>query len=153
MAVNGSLTEAVWKRMADRITRAGGKTTVMLTTPGVERAYWQLLAASRRFVNPKEYAGGYTGVEFNAGSSGPIPIITDIDAPAGKTYFVNEKDVKMYRPHGFKFMDRDGSMWKQKTDANGRYDAYLATLYEYSELGINRRNTHGVCTGITEDAN
>jgi hypothetical protein len=153
MAVNGALTEAVWKRMADRITRQGGKTTVMLTTPGVERAYWQLLAASRRFVNPKEYAGGYTGLAFNAGSSGEIPIITDIDAPAGKTYFVNEKDIKMYRPHGFKFMDRDGSMWKQKTDANGRYDAYLATLYEYSELGLNRRNSHGVCTGITEDAN
>lgn len=153
MAVNGSLTEAIWKRMADRISRQGGKTTVMLTTPGVERAYWQLLAASRRFVNPKDYAGGYTGLEFNAGSSGAIPIITDIDAPAGKTYFVNEKDIKMYRPHGFKFMDRDGSMWKQKTDANGRYDAYLATLYEYSELGLNRRNSHGVCTGITEDAN
>jgi hypothetical protein len=153
MAVNGALSEAIWKRMADRITRAGGKTTVMLTTPGVERAYWQLLAAQRNFVNPKEYAGGYTGIEFNAGSSGPIPIITDIDAPAGKTYFVNEKDVKLYRPHGFKFMDRDGSMWKQKNDANGRYDAYLAQLYEYSELGINRRNTHGVCTGITEDAN
>lgn len=153
MAVNGSLTEAIWKRMADRITRAGGKTTVMLTTPGVERAYWQLLAASRRFVNPKDYAGGYTGLEFNAGASGPIPILTDIDAPAGKTYFVNEKDIKMYRPHGFKFMDRDGSMWSKKQDSAGRYDAYLADLYEYSELGINRRNTHGVCTGITEDAN
>jgi hypothetical protein len=49
-------------------------------------------------------------------------------------------------------MDRDGSMWKQKTDASGRYDAYLASLYEYSELGTHRRNTHGVITGITEDA-
>jgi hypothetical protein len=151
-ALNGAISEAVMKRLNDRITRAGGKTTAIITTPGVERAYWQLLAASRRFVDPKTYAGGYTGVEFNAGSSGPIPILTDIDAPAGKAYFLNEKEINLYRPHGFKFMDRDGSMWKQKTDASGRYDAYLASLYEYSELGTHRRNTHGVITGITEDA-
>lgn len=151
-ALNGQLTEAVWKRMADKISRAGGKTTVMWTTPGVERAYWQLLAGQRRFVNPKDYAGGYTGLEFNAGSSGAIPILTDWDAPAGKSYFVNEKDINMYRPHGFKFMDRDGSMWTQKRDNSGTYDAYTARLYEYSELGTHRRNTHGVVTGITEDA-
>lgn len=149
----GTLSEAVMKRLNDRITRQGGKVTAIITTPGVERAYWQLLAASRRFVDPKTYAGGYTGVEFNAGSSGPIPILTDIDAPSGKAYFLNEKEINLYRPHGFKFMDRDGSMWKQKTDAAGRYDAYLATLYEYSEIGTHRRNTHGLMSGITEDAN
>lgn len=151
-ALNGSLTEAVWKRMADKIARQGGKTTVMWTTPGVERAYWQLLSSQRRFVNPKDYAGGYTGLEFNAGSSGSIPILTDWDAPAGKSYFVNEKAINLYRPHGFKFMDRNGSMWTQKSDAAGTYDAYTARLYEYSELGTHRRNTHGVVTGITEDA-
>lgn len=151
VALNGALTEAVWKRMADRIARNGGKTTVMWTTPGVERAYWQLLSGQRRFVNPKDYAGGYTGLEFNAGSSGAIPILTDWDAPAGKSYFVNEKAINMYRAHGFKFMDRDGSMWTQKRDAAGAYDAYTARLFEYSELGTNRRNTHGVVTGITED--
>ena len=150
-ALNGALTEAVWKRMADRIARAGGKTTVMWTTPGVERAYWQLLSSQRRFVNPKDYAGGYTGLEFNAGSNGAIPILTDWDAPAGKSYFVNEKAINMYRAHGFKFMDRDGSMWTQKRDNSGTYDAYTARLFEYSELGTNRRNTHGVVTGITED--
>ena len=151
-ALNGALTEAVWKRMADKIARAGGKTTVMWTTPGVERAYWQLLSSQRRFVNPKDYAGGYTGLEFNAGSSGSIPILTDWDAPAGKSYFVNEKVMDLRRPHGFKFMDRDGSMWTQKRDSAGTYDAYTARLYEYSEISTNRRNTHGVVTGITEDA-
>lgn len=149
----GAISEASMKRLNDRITRQGGKVTAIITTPGVERAYWQLLAATRRFVDPKSYSGGYTGVEFNAGSSGPIPILTDIDAPSGKAYFLNEKEINLYRPHGFKFMDRDGSMWKQKTDAAGRYDAYLATLYEYSEIGTHRRNTHGLMTGITEDAN
>jgi hypothetical protein len=124
----------------------------MWTTPGVERAYWQLLAGSRRFVNPKEYAGGSTGVEFMAGNAGSIPMITDIDAPAGKAIFVNENEMKIYRDKEFQFMDRDGSMWTRKINSSGRYDAYLADLYEYSELGTSRRNTHGVITGITEDA-
>lgn len=152
IAHNAAISEAVLKRMADRIRRAGGKTTVMWTTPGVERAYWQLLAGSRRFVNPKEYAGGYQGVEFMAGNSGSIPMITDIDAPAGKAIFLNENEIKIYRDKEFQFMDRDGSMWTRKINSSGRYDSYLADLYEYSELGTSRRNTHGVITGITEDA-
>ena len=152
IAHNAAISEAVLKRMADRIKRAGGKTTVIWTTPGVERAYWQLLKAERRFVNPTDYGGGYSGVEFSAGSAGKIPLMTDIDAPAGKAIFVNEKEIVMYRDKPFSFMDRDGSMWTRKINSSGRYDAYLADLYEYSELGTHRRNTHGVVTGITEDA-
>lgn len=152
IAHNSTITEVVLKRMADRIKRSGGKTTVMWTTPGVERAYWQLLAAQRQFPNPKTYEGGYSGVEFMAGSAGKIPMITDIDAPAGKAIFLNEKEINLYRPAGFKFMDRDGSMWTRKINSSGRYDAYLADLYEYSDIATHRRNTHGVVTGITEDA-
>lgn len=152
IAHNAAINEAVLKRMADRIKRAGGKTTVMWTTPGVERAYWQLLAGSRRFVNPKEYTGGYSGVEFMAGNAGSIPMITDVDAPAGQAIFLNENEIKVYRDKEFQFMDRDGSMWTRKINSSGRYDSYLADLYEYSELGTSRRNTHGKVTGITEDA-
>src|SRR4030095_11695155 len=107
IAHNAAISEVVLKRMADRIKRAGGKTTVMWTTPGVERAYWQLLQNSRRFVNPKTYEGGYSGVEFMAGNAGAIPMITDTDAPAGKAIFLNEKEIKLYRNKAFKFIDRD----------------------------------------------
>jgi hypothetical protein len=48
-------------------------------------------------------------------------------------------------------MDRSGSMWQQKRTSAGKFDAWEATLYEYSELGVNRRNTHGLISGITED--
>jgi hypothetical protein len=152
IAHNSNITEAVMKRAVDRISKVGGKTTVGWYTPGVERAYWQLLAGQRQFTNPKEYNGGYTGLSFNAGSSGEIPLLTDWDAPKGTIHFLNEKEIKLYRKQGFKFLDRDGSMWYRKIDASGRYDAYGADLYEYSELGTKRRNTHGKITGITEDA-
>lgn len=151
IAHNSTINEVVLKRMADRIKRAGGKTSVMWTTPGVERAYWQLLSASRRFVNTKDYGGGYSGVEFMAGNAGAIPMITDTDAPAGQAIFLNEAEIKLYRDKEFQFIDRDGSMWQRKITSAGRFDAYIADLYEYSELGTHRRNTHGVVTGITED--
>jgi hypothetical protein len=146
-----AFSEATMMRMVDRIYRQGGKPTVMLTTLGVQRAYWLVLQAQRRFNDPKEFAGGYRGLSFTAGSVGELPMISDIDAPASTMFMVNEKAIQLYRPHGFKFLDRDGSMWKQKVDANGRYDAYVAQLYEYSELGTTRRNSHGIVTNITED--
>jgi hypothetical protein len=147
-----ALSEATFMRMTDRIYRNGAKPTVILTSLGVQRAYWLLLTQQRRFVDTKTFEGGYRGLEFSAGSTGVIPLIADIDAPASTAMFVNEKAIQLYRPHGFKFMDRDGSMWKQKVDSGGRYDAYVAELYEYSELGTTRRNSHGIITNITEDA-
>lgn len=147
-----ALAEATFMRMSDRIRRNGGKTTAILTSLGVQRAYWLLLSQQRRQVNTQKFDGGYDALGFAAGQGGDIPIIADIDAPKNTALFVNEKQIQMYKPHGFKFMDRDGSMWKQKVDANGVYDAYRASLYEYSELGTFRRNTHGKITNIIEDA-
>lgn len=147
-----ALAESTFMRMSDRIRRNGGKTTAIITSLGVQRAYWLLLAQQRRMVNTQKFDGGYDALGFAAGAGGDIPIIADIDAPKSTALFVNEKQIQMYKPHGFKFMDRDGSMWKQKVDANGVYDAYRASLYEYSELGTFRRNTHGKVTNIIEDA-
>jgi hypothetical protein len=40
----------------------------------------------------------------------------------------------------------DGSKWARVQG----YDAYQGTLYQYSELGTGRRNTHGKITNIVE---
>ena len=48
-------------------------------------------------------------------------------------------------------MNRSGSMWSQKRTSAGKFDAWEATLYEYSEMGTNRRNAHGIITNIQED--
>lgn len=148
-----ALSEAVFMRMVDRIYRNGAKPSVIITSLGVQRAYWQLLVQQRRFTDTKTFAGGYVGLEFNGGASvgASIPLIADIDAPASTAWFLTEKHFSLFRPHGFKFMDRDGSMWKQKVDANGRYDAYVSLMYEYSQIGCTRRNAQGIITNITED--
>jgi len=149
--VETPFSEATFMRMSDRLGKRGSKPTVILTTDGVQRSYWQTLVQQRRFTGSKKFEGGFEGLEFIAGAAGSIPMVVDNDAPKGTAYFLNEKKINLYRPHGFQFLDRDGSMWKQKTDANGVYDAYRAHLYEYSELGTRQRNAHGVIKNIAED--
>lgn len=147
----GAISELMLIRMSDRIYTNGGKTSVIWTTLGVQRAYFSLLTGLKRFVGTTKFEGGFTGVSFSSASQGEIPMIPDIDAPAGTAQFVDEKAITIYTNGGYKFMDRSGSMWQQKRTSTGKFDAWEATLYEYSEMGANRRNTHGLISGITED--
>jgi hypothetical protein len=147
----GAISELALVRMADRIYTNGGKTSVIWTTLGVQRAFFSLLQGQKRFVNTTKFEGGFSGVAFQSASQGDIPMIPDIDCPAGCAEFIDEKSITLYNAEGYKFMDRSGSMWQQKNTAAGRFDVWQATLKEYSEMGTNRRNTHGLISGITED--
>lgn len=148
----GSISELMLTRMADRIYNNDGDVTVMWSTLGVQRAWFSLLSGQKRVINTTKFEGGFSGVAFQSASLGEIPFIADIDCPAGTIDFVNEKAIKIYDNGGYKFMDRTGSMWRMRRDTTGDYDEYYATLYEYSEMGTNRRNTHGIISGITEDS-
>lgn len=142
-----ALSEALMLRMVDRIRTNGGSTTVILTDDGSFRAYWALLSQLRGFVNTQEFKGGYKGLSFQAGSD-EIPIVADTDAPRGVMHLLNEDDITFYRDEDIHWLDRDGSILKQKVDANGRYDVWQAHMKENHELGIGRRNTHGKITDI-----
>lgn len=144
------LSEGLMTNMADRIRTNGGKTTVIFTTLGVRRSYANLLVQQRRYSNTKEFTGGFSGLAFTT-DTGDIPVVSDYDCPVGNMFFINEKAIKMYQTHDWKWMDRDGSMWQRVIGAGGTYfDAYNATMYKYCQIGTTRRNTHGVMRNITE---
>lgn len=142
---NRALSEGLMINMADRIRFRGGNTTVILQNLGVRRAYFNLLSQQRRFTGTKDFGGGFSGLAFTT-DAGDIPAVVDVDAPPNTQYFINEKELKWYREKDWSFMDRDGSMWQRVVG----FDAYEATLYQYSELGTHRRNSHGVIQDITE---
>lgn len=144
-----ALSEGRMITMADRIRGRGGETSVIFQSPGVRRAYFNLLSQQRMVVNEQEFTGGFKGLAFTT-DDGEIPAVSDFDAPSGTQYFVNEKALTYYRDEEWHWLDRDGSMWKQVRDANGDYDAYYARLVEYHELGTDRRNTHGVIKDLQE---
>jgi hypothetical protein len=144
------LSEGLMTNMHDRIRTNGGRTTVIFTTLGVRRSYANLLVQQRRYSNVKEFTGGFSGLAFTT-DSGDIPVVPDYDCPVSNMFFVNEKAIKLYQTHDWKWMDRDGSMWQRVIGAGGTYyDAYNAIMYKYAQIGTNRRNTHGAMRNITE---
>lgn len=141
-----SISEGLMIQLADEIGTRGGKTTVIFGSPGIRRAYFNLLSTQRQFVNTKEFTGGFSGLAFVT-DKGEIPMVSDAGAPRNRMLFLNEDELTLYRDHEWEFMDRDGSKWQRVIG----YDAYECTLYQYSELGTHRRNSHGVLKDITEN--
>lgn len=140
-----ALSEGLMILMADNIRANGGQVTAMFSNLGVRRAYFNLLVQQRRFTNTQDFEGGFKGLAFTT-DAGDIPFVVDIDAPKNRVYFVNEKELTLYREKDWSFMDRDGSMWQRVIG----FDAYEATMYQYSQIGTHRRNTHGLLADITE---
>lgn len=140
-----AVSEGMFTKMADDIRSNGGNTSVIFTSLGVRRAYANLLTQQRQFVNTKEFTGGFGGIAFIT-DKGEIPIVTDVYAPPSTAWFLNEKELTLYRENDWEFMDMDGSKWARVPN----FDAYSGTLYQYSELGTGRRNTHGRINNITE---
>jgi hypothetical protein len=145
----GAISEGVMINMIDAIRTRGGKTTVGFTSLGVRRAYANLLEQQRRYVNTTEFKGGFSGIAFTT-DTGEIPIVADFDCQAGRLYFMNEKELKIYQAGDWSWMNRDGNMWQRLIDSSGEYDAYRARLFKYWQIGTHRRNSHGLITGIIE---
>lgn len=145
----GAITEGRMINMVDAIRARGGKTTAIFTSLGVRRAYVNLLTQQRRFVNTMEFKGGFSGIAFTT-DGGEIPLVSDYDCQAGRMYFMNEKELKVYKAGDWSWMNRDGNMWARLQDSSGEYDAYRARLFKYWQLGTHRRNSHGLMTAITE---
>lgn len=149
MATNGgtprALSEGLMIKEADDIYTRGGDTTVIWTTLGVRRAYFNLLSQQRRYTDTKEFEGGFSGLAFTT-DRGDIPLMADIDCQPNTMYFLNENQITVYRPQDWGFMDRDGSRFIRVIG----YDAYDATLYKYMQLGCHQRNSQGLLGDIAE---
>lgn len=148
-----ALSEGIMITMADRIYKAGSKPTVIFTSLGVRRSYFNLLSQLRRVTNTTEFTGGFKGLAFTT-DNGDIPVVHDVDCTTNTMYFVNEKELKIYQAGDWSWMNRDGSMWQRILGTSGSavtyFDAYIAYLYKYWQIGTRRRNAHGVIKNIIE---
>lgn len=141
---NRPLSEGLMIKMTDDVRMNGGVTSLILTSLGVRRAYFALLTQQRRYTNTKEFAGGMTGLAFNNGRE--IPVVEDPDAPENKMWFLQEDDYKVYRDKDWSWLDTDGGIWKWVTNK----DAFEAVNKQYWQIGVERRNSQGLLSDITE---
>ena len=148
---NRPLSESAMIRNVHAVRTNGGKVTLLLSSLGVQRAYWNLLVQARRFSNVKEFTGGYAGLVFTT-DAGEVPMVADIDCPYNTLYGISEPNLRYYRDQDWDWMDYDGSMWDRVPGsvAGTIKDAYAATMFQYAELGTDRRNAHFVMKDITE---
>ena len=145
------LSESAIIRNIHAVRTNGGKVSLLLSSLGVQRAYWNLLVQARRFSNVKEFTGGYSGLVLTT-DTGEVPMVADVDCPYNTLYGISEQNIRMYRDADWDWMDMDGSMWERVPGsvAGTIKDAYQATMFQYSELGTDRRNAHFVMKDITE---
>ena len=141
----GTLTELALINLVQKVDKQGGDVDVMLASPGVFNAYWDLLQGLRQFTNGATLEGGQRAFTFDAVGK-PIKFVSDYAAPANTLYALSSKELVVNRKRDWAWMDRDGSMWSRVADT----DAYEARIFQYSQLGTYRRNAHAVMTGIAE---
>lgn len=141
-----TLTELAMITMADNIRTAGGEIiSAIFCSLGVRRAYWNLLTGLRRYNEPKEFAGGLTGLSFMYGGK-DLPVVEDPMAPASHMVFLTEDEIKIFRDKDWYWEDIDGSVFKW---VNG-YDQFEAFMKQYWQMGTHKRNAHGKFTALTE---
>lgn len=141
----GTLTELDLTKLAQTIFKKGGKVSDFLTTYGVANAYWNQLQGLRRYDGGGQLKGGATTPVFQS-VFGDIPFELDPACPTGELYALNKSELYLHQLADWKWMDKTGSIWRQV----GRKDAWEATVFQRSNIGTFRRNTHGKLSGITE---
>jgi len=128
----------------DLVRVNGGKTSLILGSLGVRRAYFNLLTQQRRYADTKEFAGGFNGLAFHYGKE--VPMVEDVDAPPNKMRFIDESKFKVYRNKEWHWADDDGSVLKWVHD----YDAWEGIMRQYWEIGTASRNAQASLDDITE---
>ncbi|KKK55757.1 hypothetical protein LCGC14_3071350, partial [marine sediment metagenome] len=90
-----AITDKLLQTMFDAVEKKAGKDygpDLIMTTRPIRNEILQLWKKDRRFVNTKEFDGGWTGLEYNG-----IGIFVDNDAIDGEIYFLTTKDLQIYR--------------------------------------------------------
>lgn len=145
IAVGGAIDLDTLQKGMNLIRLEGGTPTVMITSLGVQREVYGLLAADVQYIEPESlsYAAGFKALSY-AG----MPIISDIDAPYGNLYMLDESTLKVFSDQDWHFLDADGQTLRQVANM----DAFEAIMTRYMNLGATKRNNHVVLSGITVDA-
>jgi hypothetical protein len=140
--------EDVGQLLMDNIGAKGWDTNMVITTRGIRRRYVNTLKAAKRFNDGQSLKlhGGFTYIDYNG-----VPFLFDDDAPKQHMFFIRPEDFLWINLNGndFRWMQRDGAILRKVE--NPDTDAYKATLYKYSDLGIVRRGSQGVIYNLADD--
>jgi len=139
-----AMTELKMITACDLARRKGGKTSVIFTSLGVRRSYFNLLTQQRRYTEMKSFPGGFQGLPFNYGTE--IPLVEDPDAPVNRAWFLDESKVRVFRNKDWYFATADGDILKWVRD----FDLWEGMMKMYWEVGTSQRDAHTLYDDILE---
>jgi hypothetical protein len=141
-----TLTELAMITMCDAIRKTCGESiSVIFTSLGVRRAYWNIMTSIRRFNEPKTFAGGLTGLSFMYGAK-DIALVEDPMSPAKTMVLLTEDEIKIFRDKDWYWEDLDGGIFKWVNN----FDQFEAYMKQYWQMGTHKRAAHGKFTNLTE---
>lgn len=134
-----------WNKVSNQ--GAQSSNTKVLTTPGLARRLFATsdFKSNVRFVDTQQLKGGFSSMSFASGGD-VLTLVTDRHAPWGRVQFVDTEAIQVYSPGDWDFISRDGLTIRQVSNQ----DAFQAFLFRYINLGIDRRNTSLVMSGLTD---
>lgn len=148
-STGGAIGLSALLQQYNRVAAAGANPAdlLWLTSLGIARRLFESadFKSNVRFVDEKEFQGGFTGIKFASGGA-MVNLVTDRLAPWGRIYAVDKKHIKVFSPGGWDFLSRDGLTVRWVSDK----DAFQALLFRYLNLGTGRRNTSLVMSGLTD---
>ena len=116
-----------------------GKCSLIMSTYALRRAYFDLMAVDKRYVNSLKLDGGWQALEYTGGG-GSTPWVVDRMAKAKSIYFLDERTLAIYRAADFDWMDLDGAVLRKVSDK----DEYEGTCFSYLNLGSSACNKNSV---------
>ena len=135
-----NLTLDLLQQAFDASEIEGGEVSMIMTTYNIRRRYLALVKADNRFVNTKEYDGGYSALEYN-----DKPLFVDRHCQPNRIYFLDESCIEFYRMSDFDWMNENGTV----LDKVAGVDAYEAVLYKYATLGSSACNNQTLLTDLS----
>jgi hypothetical protein len=144
---NGVFDEDSGQLLLDQVGTEGWETEMILGTRGIRRRYVNTLKAQKRWNDATAgiMHGGFKYVDFNG-----YPFLFDDDCPKQHLFFIRPQDYLWVNLNGdFRWMQRDGAILRKVE--NPDQDAYKATLYKYSDLGVQRRKSQAVMYNLADD--
>jgi hypothetical protein len=144
-AISLSTLMQVWNQAAAAGANVGE--VVAITSPGLVRRLFETsdFKSLVQFINQTEFKGGFSEVSFSANGS-PVKLYPDRHAPWGQVLGLHKKHIKLFSPADWDFLSRDGLTIRWVPGV----DAYQAGLFRYANMGVDRRNTHFVVSGLTD---
>lgn len=129
-AASAAMTETVLVNADDAsFEKGGGRATVVLASRDVLRGYWADLKSDRSINDPRgTFEGGLKGLKIHLGDRS-ITLRASRKMPPQIAFGIDPSTLKRFHNVGFKWDDRDGSIWGRVTDGTGRKDAFFATGY------------------------